>query len=216
VAAFSFCQDKIMTTGGEGGMFVTDDEAVWRRAWAYKDHGKSYRTKYEKTHKPGFVYLHESFGSNWRLTEMQAAIGRRQLAKLPEWHRRRTENARALQDGLKGQPALRVPTVPEGVDPAWYKFYAFVIPEALKPGWDRYRVKETISAEGVPCYSGSCPEIYMEKAFAGTDLKPAERLPVAMELGETSLMFLVHPTLGPSEMADTVAAAQKVLSAATR
>ncbi len=216
VAAFSFCQDKIMSIGGEGGMFVTDDEEVWRRAWAFKDHGKSYRTVYEVEHKPGFVYLHESFGSNWRLTEMQAAIGRRQLVKLPEWHRQRTQNARALQDGLRAVPALRIPTVPVDVDPAWYKFYAFVVPEALGPGWDRYRVKETISAEGIPCYSGSCPEIYMEKAFAGTDLAPAQRLPLAKELGETSLMFLVHPTLGPAEMADSVAAARKVLTAATR
>jgi len=215
-AAFSFCQDKIMSTGGEGGMFVTDDESVWRRAWAYKDHGKSYRTVYEKKHKPGFVYLHESFGSNWRLTEMQAVLGRRQLLKLPQWHRQRTENARRLTEGLRGLPALRVPPVSADVEPGWYKFYAFVIPEALKPGWDRYRIKESISAEGIPCYSGSCPEIYREKAFADTDMAPAERLPTARELGETSLMFLVHPTLGSDEMAQTIEAAGKVFAEATR
>lgn len=215
-AAFSFCQDKIMTTGGEGGMFVTDDESVWRRAWAYKDHGKSYQTVYRKDHKPGFVYLHESFGSNWRLTEMQAVLGRRQLVKLPEWHRRRTQNARALLEGLRGLPSMRVPEVSDEVEPGWYKFYAFVAPEALKPGWDRYRVKETISAEGIPCFSGSCPEIYREKAFAGTDMVPSVQLPVARELGETSIMFLVHPTLGRQEMAQTIEAARKVLTAATR
>ncbi|MCK9997060.1 MAG: DegT/DnrJ/EryC1/StrS family aminotransferase [Candidatus Krumholzibacteria bacterium] len=214
--AFSFCQDKIMTTGGEGGMFVTNDESVWRRAWAYKDHGKSYKTVYEMDHKPGFVYLHESFGSNWRLTEMQAAIGRRQLLKLAEWHRQRTENARLLQEGLRGLPALRVPDGPGDVEPAWYKFYAFVVPEALKPDWDRYRLKEAISAEGIPCFSGSCPEIYNEKAFAGTDMEPAAPLPVARELGETSIMFLVHPTLGRQEMAQTIEAVGKVLTAATR
>ena len=215
-AAFSFCQDKIMSTGGEGGMFVTNDEAVWRRAWAYKDHGKCHRTVYEVEHKPGFVYLHESFGSNWRLTEMQAVLGRRQLVKLPAWRRRRTENALALLEGLQEMPALRVPRVPDDVEPGWYKFYAFVVPEALKPDWDRYRIKETISAEGIPCYSGSCPEIYREKAFANSDMAPPTRLPVARELGETSLMFLVHPTLGPQEMAQTIEAAGKVFAAATR
>jgi dTDP-4-amino-4,6-dideoxygalactose transaminase len=216
VSAFSFCQDKIMTTGGEGGMLVTNDEDVWRRAWAYKDHGKSYKTVYEVDHKPGFVYLHESFGSNWRLTEMQAAIGRRQLQKLPDWHKRRTANADLLVKGLEGLAALRVPPVPADIDPAWYKFYCFVRPEVLKPGWDRYRVKETISAEGIPCYSGSCPEIYREKAFAGTGMEPEAPLPVAAELGETSLMFLIHPTLGEREMAETIAATRKVLAAATR
>ncbi len=215
-AAFSFCQDKIMTTGGEGGMFVTNDESVWRRAWAYKDHGKSYKTVYEVDHKPGFVYLHESFGSNWRLTEMQATIGRRQLVKMPEWHRLRSANARMLADGLGSMPALRVPALPVDVEPAWYKFYCFLRPEYLKPGWDRYRVKETISAEGIPCYSGSCPEIYREKAFVGTNMEPPAPLPVARELGETSLMFLVHPTLGESDMSDTIAATRKVLSAAAR
>jgi len=216
VSAFSFCQDKIMTTGGEGGMLVVGDENIWREAWAYKDHGKSYRTVYEVDHKPGFVYLHESIGSNWRLTEMQAAIGRRQLLKMPEWHRRRTDNAQRLLAGFEGLDALRVPPVPENVTPAWYKFYCFVRPEALKPGWDRFRVKESISAEGIPCYSGSCPEIYLEKAFAGTDMQPAERLPVARELGETSLMFLIHPTLGEREMSETITATRKVLAAATR
>jgi len=215
-AAFSFCQDKIMTTGGEGGMFVTDDEAVWRRAWAYKDHGKSHRTVFEVEHQPGFRYLHESMGTNWRMTEMQAVLGRRQLARLPEWHDRRAANAAVLAEGLRRIPGLRVPAVPAWAGHAWYKFYAFVEPARLKPGWDRFRVKETISAEGVPCYSGSCPEIYLEKAFADSGMGPAGRLPVARELGETSLMYLVHPTLTDRDMADAVAATRKVMAAAVR
>jgi dTDP-4-amino-4,6-dideoxygalactose transaminase len=214
--AFSFCQDKIMTTGGEGGLLVTDDEAVWRRAWAYKDHGKSHRTVYEVEHKPGFRYLHESMGTNWRLTEMQAVLGRRQLARLPEWHARRAANAAILAAGLRGIPGLRVPPVPDWAGHAWYKFYAFVEPDRLKEGWDRFRVKETISAEGIPCYSGSCPEIYLEKAFVAAGMGPAERLPVARELGETSLMFLVHPTLADADMADAVQATRKVMAAAVR
>jgi len=216
VAAFSFCQDKIMTTGGEGGMLVTDDESVWRRAWAFKDHGKSHRTVFDVEHKPGFRYLHESMGTNWRMTEMQAVLGRRQLAKLPDWHALRAANAVALREGLRKIPGLRVPAVPAWAEHGWYKFYAFVEPDRLAEGWDRYRVKETISAEGIPCYSGSCPEIYLEKAFAETGLGPTAPCPVARELGETSLMFLVHPTLAKQEMSDTIASVKKVMAAASR
>lgn len=215
-AAFSFCQDKIMTTGGEGGMLVTNDDALWQKAWAYKDHGKSYAAVFNRQHPPGFRWLHESFGSNFRMTEMQAAIGRRQLAKLPEWVAARRRNATILDAGLADIPGLRVARPPEGFGHAYYKYYAFVEAQALKAGWDATRIQEAISAEGVPCYAGSCAEIYRERAFTERGWGPRERLPVARRLGETSLMFLVHPTLGEAEMADTVAAVKKVMRAAVK
>lgn len=214
-AAFSFCQDKIMTTGGEGGLFLTDDEEVWRRAWAYKDHGKSWAAVHEADHPPGFRWLHESFGTNWRMTEMQAAIGRRQLAKLDDWVQRRTQNAALLEAGFKGIPGIVTVDMPDWAEPAYYKFYAFVDPTMLAEGWDRTRVVDAIVAEGVPCFVGSCSEIYRERAFANAGLGPEGRLPEAMRQGETSLMFLVHPTLGEAEMRDTCCAVEKVMSAAT-
>jgi dTDP-4-amino-4,6-dideoxygalactose transaminase len=213
-AAFSFCQDKIMTTGGEGGMLVTDDEALWRRAWEYKDHGKSWDAVRNREHPPGFRWLHESFGSNFRMTEMQAAIGRRQLAKLPEWLVRRRANADFLAAGLAGMRGLRVPAPGEETRHAYYKFHAFLDPETLKPGWDQARVIDAINAEGVPCMAGGCSEIYREKAFAAAGLAPAAPLPVAARLGLTSLMFLVHPTLSRGDMEDTVAAVAKVMGEA--
>jgi dTDP-4-amino-4,6-dideoxygalactose transaminase len=208
VACFSFCQDKIITTGGEGGLLLTDDEALWRRGWSYKDHGKSLEAVFQRKHEIGFRWLHESFGTNWRMTEIQAAIGRVQLRKLPAWLDRRRRNAAILDERLRGLSALRVPHPPLEIEHAYYKFTLFVRPERLRPGWRRDRVMAEIAARGVPCRSGSCPEIYREKAFREAGLGPLERLLVAKELGETSLMLLVHPTLDDDamlEMADVVA-----------
>ncbi len=215
-AAFSFCQDKIMTTGGEGGMLVLNDTCLWETAWAYKDHGKSFDAVFNRAHPPGFRWLHESFGSNFRMTEMQAAIGRRQLAKLPQWLAARRRNAAALDAGLAAIPGLRVVRPPREFGHAYYKYYAFTEPGLLAAGWDATRIIEAINAEGVPCFAGSCSEIYRERAFAERGWGPARRLPVAQRLGETSLMFMVHPTLGETEMVDTVSAVRKVMQAAAR
>ena len=215
VAAFSFCQDKIVTTGGEGGMLVTDDAALWRAAWSYKDHGKSWEAVHERRHPPGFRWLHEGFGSNWRLTEMQAAIGRIQLRKLAGWVERRRQNAAILDRHLAELPALRLAPPPAEAYHARYKYYAFVRPERLRPGWDRDRIIEAVNARGVWCGSGACPEIYREKAFRDLGLGPEERLPVARELGTTSLMLQVHPTLDDAAMARHARIVAEVVSEAT-
>lgn len=214
VAAFSFCQDKIMTTGGEGGLLTTNDEALWRKAWEFKDHGKSFEAVYNRQHPPGFRWLHESFGTNWRLTEMQSAIGRVQLRKLPEWTRIRQRHASILTESFSQIPALRVTHPHIDIGHAMYKYYVFVRQELLAAHWDRDRIMYAVVAEGIPCYSGSCSEIYLEKAFEG--IRPVERLPMARELGESSLMFLVHPTLSDENMIDTVSAVEKVFGIATR
>ena len=221
VAAFSFCQDKIMTTGGEGGMLTTNDRAIWEKAWAYKDHGKSYDSVFHKKHPPGFRWLHDSFGTNWRMTEMQAAIGRVQLRKMPEWTAIRQRNAAMLTASFAKIPALRVLEVPEEFGHAYYKYYVFVRPEKLRDGWDRDRIMNAVTAEGIPCFSGSCSEIYLEKAFRNSGQWSVvsgrrKRLSVAKESGETSLMFWVHPTLGADEMRDTCRAVEKVMRRAQR
>ena len=214
VGAFSFCQDKIMTTGGEGGMLVTDDEQIWQRAWSYKDHGKSYDAVYNRDHPPGFRWLHESFGTNWRMTEMQAAIGRHQLKKLPAWLAARRRNARLLDAELCNVAGLVLRPQPANHGHAYYKYYAFVDPAQLAPGWNRQRIIETVSAEGIPCAEGSCSEMYLEKAYVDAGLAPHERLPVARELGETSLMLMVHPTMRERDVLETAAAVRKVMRAA--
>ncbi len=215
VGCWSFCQDKIMTTGGEGGMVTTNDRDLWKRMWAYKDHGKSWDAVYEREHPPGFRWLHESFGTNWRMTEMQGVIGRIQLSRMPQWTAARQRNANAIWEAARQLSGLRVPEVPGIIEHAAYKCYVFVEPEQLAEGWDRDRIQQEIVEAGVPCFSGSCSEVYLEKAFDGTDWRPEQRLPVARELGETSLMFLVHPTLTEAEIDRTCAALTEVMGRAT-
>lgn len=211
ISAWSFCQDKIMTTAGEGGMVTTNNADWWSAMWSFKDHGKSYDSVYGRDHPPGFRWLHDTFGTNWRLTEVQGAIGRIQLARMPAWKAQRASNAKQIMDVAWNLPGLRAPVPPEGVEHAWYKAYVFVKPEMLKAGWTRDRIVAEINAAGVPCYTGSCSEIYLEKAFDGTGWRPSERLAVAKELGETSMMFLVHPTLTDAEIEKTCETLERVM-----
>jgi len=215
MAAFSFCQDKNMTTGGEGGMLLTNDRKLWNLGWSFKDHGKSFEAVYERDHPPGYRFLHESFGTNWRLTEAQSAMGRALLRKLPDMVKRRRRNAAFLSQEFSKIPALRVVSPPDSVFHSYYKYDVFVRPERLRDGWDRNRVQEAIAAEGIPCLSGTCSEIYLENAFPES-MRPPHRLPVARELGETSLMFKVHPTLTERDLDDTCLAVSKVMQIASR
>ena len=207
IGAWSFCQDKIMTTGGEGGMVTTNDEILWRKMWAYKDHGKSYEAIYEKEHPSGFKWLHESFGSNFRMIEIQAVIGRIQLKRMREWTAKRNEIAQSILKAFEPFKAIRVPKFQCNREcikdcsslsqcrHAHYKCYVYVDHANLKEGWSRDRIIKEIEIRGVPCFPGGCSEVYLEKAFEGTGFTPKNRLPIAEMLGDTSLMFLVHPTL---------------------
>lgn len=228
ISAWSFCQDKIMTTGGEGGMVTTNDRELWSRMWSYKDHGKSWEAIYEREHPPGFRWLHDSFGTNWRMTELQAVIGRIQLKRMTAWTAARTANAERIWQTCQDFPVLRVPQFgcAATCDPdcasrnqcthAHYKCYVQVRPERLAAGWSRDRIVEEIIDRGVPCFQGSCSEVYLEKAFDNTGWRPEQRLPMAQELGETSLMFLVHPTLTTAEMDKTCAVIAEVMRLAGR
>ena len=210
IAAWSFCQDKIMTTGGEGGMVTTNDESLWEKMWSYKDHGKSYDSIYNKQHPPGFRWLHDSFGTNWRMMEMQAVIGRIQLTYMPDWTKNRIENADKILKAFDHSNYFTVNRPTDDYLHAQYKCYVQVNINALPSGWSRDRIMQFINAEGVPCYSGSCSEVYLEHAFDNTNWRPKERLKNAQQLGETSLMFLVHPTLSEDNINKTVDAIEKL------
>jgi dTDP-4-amino-4,6-dideoxygalactose transaminase len=211
-AAFSFCQDKIMTTGGEGGMLVTDDEQLWERAWSYKDHGKNRTAAQQPAAGVGFRWLHDSFGTNWRLSEVQSALGRTALRKLPDWVEQRRRLAGVWTARLAELPALRIPQPGPQERHSYYKYYALVRPERLREGWDRDRLLHAIQQAGVPVFAGSCSEIYRERAFPEA-WRPPQPWPVARALGERSLMFLVHPTLEPAQVA---AAAERVAAIVTQ
>lgn len=212
INAFSFCQDKIMSTGGEGGMVTTDDPLLWERGWTFKDHGKSWAAVHTKGAPAAFRFLHERFGTNWRLTEMQAAIGRIQLRRLPDWVTARRANAAAVMTGLSGVAGLVFHRPPEGFGHAYYRVYGFLDPARFAPGWNRDRIVAELAAAGVSSGCGSCGEIYLEKAFDG--LRPPRPLPVAHRLHETSLVFLVHHTLTAAEIDHCVATTRRVLGAA--
>ncbi|QFU10337.1 L-glutamine:2-deoxy-scyllo-inosose aminotransferase [Rhodobacteraceae bacterium THAF1] len=214
--SFSFCQDKIMTTGGEGGMLVTDSDRLWRSAWSRKDHGKDYGLVHSNDHPPGFRWLHADSGTNLRMSGMAAAIGLVQIRRMSDWHRLRLRNAHILADAFSECPALRVPMPDTATTHAWYRFYAFVRPEALKPGWDRDLVLAEIAQRGQTAFSGSCPEIYDEGVFRKGGFRPAKPLPVAHELGKTSLAFRVDPTLNAREMNRLADAVVDVMALATR
>ena len=216
IGCWSFCQDKIITTGGEGGMVTTNDEALWRKMWAYKDHGKSYEAVYARQHPDGYRWLHDSFGTNWRMTEMQAVIGRIQLKRMLNWHNKRLNNANQIWEATRQCRGLYAPLVPSYIEHAAYKCYVFVKSKNLKSDWNRDKIIDEVKSLGVPCFSGSCPEVYLEKAFESSNFRPKSRLPNAKELGETSLMFLVHPTLSKSEIQKTCNAIISVMKLAVK
>ncbi len=216
IGAWSFCQDKIMTTGGEGGMVTTNDEQLWSTMWSYKDHGKSWDAVYNEQHAPGFRWVHRSFGMNGRMIEIQAVIGRNQLKKMPVWQQQRLGNLKQIYEVASTLKGLRVPQIPDEIVHAAYKCYVFVEEKQLAPGWNRCRILKEINDRGVPCYQGSCSEVYLEKAFDNTGWRPHNRLPVASKLGETSLMFLVHPSLLKSEIDKTCQVLEEVMVQATQ
>ncbi|MGX2966546.1 DegT/DnrJ/EryC1/StrS family aminotransferase [Ursidibacter sp. B-7004-1] len=204
IGAWSFCQDKIMTTGGEGGMVTTNSKELWEKMWSYKDHGKSFDAVYNRQHPQGFRWLHDSFGTNWRMMEVQAVIGRIQLKRMPEWTKKRNQNMELILSAFDSSPYFIVHRPSEDYVHAAYKCYVQVNIEALPQDWDRDRIMLEINALGTPCYSGSCSEVYLEKAFDNTPWRPEKRLENAKKLGENSLMFLVHPTLTKDDIDDTV------------
>ena len=216
IGSWSFCQDKIMTTGGEGGMVTTNDHHLWSKMWSYKDHGKSWVAVYEQQHPSGFRWLHNSFGTNWRMMEMQAVIGRIQLNRMRHWTTQRQDHANNIWETARQLLGLRVPTIPAYITHAAYKCYVFVEPDQLNLGWDRDRIMTEINRQGIPCFSGSCSEVYLEKAFDHTNWRPNKRLSIAKELGETSLMFLVHPTLTSSHIEQTCQTLRRVMHLAVK
>ncbi len=214
LASFSFCQDKIISTGGEGGMVVTNNAILWQRIWSYKDHGRDYILSRAQG-GAGFRWIHNTFGTNLRLTEIQSAIGRIQLRKVDQQLEIRRRHAFVLNECFSRIPGLRVTIPPQNISHSYYRYYAFVEPEKLRTGWDRDRILAAICAEGIPCATGACSEIYLEQAFSH-DLRPPKRRTNARRLGESSLMFLVHPTLTDPDIRDACRAVEKVMRVAVQ
>ena len=215
-AAFSFCQDKIISTGGEGGMLLTNDEELWAKAAALRNHGKDPRKYNPGTMGTKEQGLPDTFGSNYRMTEMQSCMGRIQLQHLDDWVQKRQANAAMLDDVIKNCGAARATIPPPHVTHAYYKYYFFADTANLKDDWNRNRIIEAISGEGIPCGAGTSAEIYQLDAYSGGTSDPGQRLTVARELGETGIMLPVPPNYNADCMTYMCNTVQSVLNTAVR
>lgn len=215
VGCFSFCQDKLMTTAGEGGMVVTSDPGLYRKIWEYKDHGKNLEKALTPSAKPGFKWLHEGWGTNARMSEVQSAVGRIQLKKLPNWIRRRRQNAKQLDEAFRSISLVNSYQEPEGVYSAYYKYYTVIDPDKLKTGWSRSRILDCFCSLDIEAKTGSCCEIYREKAFASITSASRQSLPNSRFLQENSLMFEIHPGRSIASVSDLASKVKQVLQDAS-
>ena len=206
ISTWSFCQDKIISTGGEGGMISTNNKKLWLKCWSLKDHGKNYQSVFHKKHKTGFRWLHDDLGSNYRMTEMQAVIGREQLKSLDQQIKKRNFIANLYLKELKDfyqkynilkKPNFKCKTCPFKESKkkcnkcihGFYRLELFINKKKI----NLTKLIETINKYKIKCNVGSCPEIYREKIFKKLKFYPKKRLQNAKLLGETSIMFPINP-----------------------
>lgn len=228
IGTWSFCQDKIISTGGEGGMVTTNNNSLWKKMWSYKDHGKNYTIIFDGIQdQVGYKWVHDTIGTNFRMIEMQAAIGRFQLKKLNNWVKQRNKNAKEIFKVLEKYKSIRIPDfkctetckqdcyIKQNCQHAFYKCYVYINENFLKPDWSRDKIIKEINKKNVPCFAGSCSEIYLEKTFDGYKKKPKERFFFSKLLGESSLMFLVHPYISKENMSLYLKVINNVLMRAT-
>ncbi len=216
VGCFSFCQDKIITTGGEGGMVVTNDALAHKKMWAHRDHGKDMDLTLAPNTASGYRWLVTTFGTNWRLTEPQSAIGRMQLRKLPQWVERRRAVAVAFDAALSDLNGVTLTRPPAHAFHSYYKYYFRLRADGLKSGWTRDRVCTELDARGVPARIGSCPDIAKELAFADAGITQHPPHPNAARIAGETVMLPVHPTLTEGNVDFMAETTRQVLIAATR
>ena len=216
ISTWSFCQDKIISTGGEGGLISTQSSKLWKSIWSYKDHGKNRDEIFRKDQPSGYKWVHDDIGTNLRMTEFQSAIGIIQLKKLIEWRNIREKNALTFVKNLIDIPCIRISLPPENIKHAWYKFYCYVDETALLSGWNRNRILYEINQLGYPAFQGSCGEIYLEKCFVSLGLGPSSRLECSKKLSDTSLMFLIHPTITNDELKSYISVVRKIVLKASK
>ena len=182
VAAWSFCNDKIISTGGEGGMVTTNSLKIKKFVESYKDHGKNF-TKYNSIKKnQKFRYLHDSIGSNYRITEMQSVLGIEQLKYLNKNISIRNKYAKIFDKSLKKFKFINLFLTKKNYVNAYYRYYFKINSKFLKKNWNRDKILKKLNEYSIPSGTGSCPEIYKEEAikklkiFQKSDLKNAHIL----------------------------------------
>jgi dTDP-4-amino-4,6-dideoxygalactose transaminase len=207
INAWSFCQDKIITTGGEGGMVTTNCPHLYKLAWSLKDHGKGFDTVYNKEHPPGFRWLHENIGTNWRMMPMQAVIGSHALDELYDWVKHRRKIGAIYNDTLKDCAGVRITLPPENVYHAYYKYYFFIEPAKFKVSRDDLICK--INIQNIFCQVGSCSEVYKEEALK--QYAPKDELPVTQNLFKTALLLLCDPCISEEVAFNNITKIKQIL-----
>ena len=168
VGCFSFCQSKHFTTGGEGGMVVTNDEDLAWECRSFRDHGYDVKAKLNLLEMEGKqLYIHRRVGFNFRMTEMQSMIGLCELERFESWNLpNRIRNGKMLIAQLKDHPLIKYCPVDTEERQNSFWWAPFVIDtDKLKDGVDTKQFIAAIAAEGVPVYSVLWPEMYKEQAY---------------------------------------------------
>lgn len=216
IAVWSFCNEKIISTG-EGGMISTNSKKIWEKIWSTKEIGKNfYLSRKKKQSNLKFRWLHNSFGTNLRMTEIQSAIGRIQLKKLKSFIKERKFNANIINKIFSKFEFIIVPQVPKNIEHAFYRYYVRIDKAKLKKGWSRDRILKKLNQMGIMSNQGSCSEIYLEKCFKNQKIGPATRLKNAKLLGEQSVAFIVDPRLNINKIIKKQEYIQKIFSSASK
>jgi dTDP-4-amino-4,6-dideoxygalactose transaminase len=225
ISTWSFCQDKIISTGGEGGMISTNNKKLWLKLWSLKEHGKNYNKVFHKKHKTGFRWLHDEIGSNYRMIELQAAIGREQLKSLDKQIKKRNFIAnfylKKFSDYYQKYNMLRKPDFKCQSCPvkqnskkcnkcvhAFYRLNLFINKNKI----EQIKFIELLNKKKINCNVGSCPEIYREKIFSKLNLYQKKRLTNAKLLGKTSIVFPINPNRDLTKIKSEINSIKKILN----
>jgi perosamine synthetase len=200
VGCFSFWEDKIITTGGEGGCVITDDDSLAERLRRIRHHGEGPVEEGGER-----AYFHVELGYNYRMTSMQAATGLVQLRRLVEYLEKRRRNAAYLSERLGEIDGIEPPFVAEGAVHSYYKYICRLRPET---GVEIAAFVRAVAAEGVPVSRRYPTPLPRQPVFRGM---AAGDCPVAERLSGELFTLLVHPTVETGDLDDVVEAVAKVV-----
>ena len=197
ISTWSFCNDKIMSTLGEGGMISTNKKKLYEICKRSINHGTNLK-KNKKTEK--FIYNKDYFGTNLRITEIQSFAGLEQLKNLKKVQKKKENISKSYFDLIsKYQNYFDCYYPTKKIKSAWYRFYFFLKTDIKNYQKLRFKIIKDLRKNNLKCFTGSCPEIYLEKAFKKlNNIKPI-RLKNCKILGETSIALEINHTLEYSQ-----------------
>ncbi len=237
IAACSFCQNKTFTTGGEGGMVTTDDEDLAWECRSFRDHGYDVKERMNLLElEQRLPYIHNRVGWNYRMTEMQSAIGLAELERMDSWNMpARRRNAHILMDALKDLPQVKyMPVDTEERKDGWFVCAFSLDIENMTCDIDQF--VSAAGAEGAPCWKVFWPQCHTENAFtqkngfgnsgfpftsteytdAGSvDISKVE-VPNALWHQDHTFTCFAYPTFTEEDMNQIAAAVVKVIKAYSR